>query len=611
MSSSPRPYHSMSNDLHINAAANHNSEHSSILSRNTQPVQYGTVSNGNGPARNPSPPPPTASYADPHQTIHPWENAVRGGGQATYLPPPMLGPNESFEPLPNTAHSATLLPPGSVDGFASPRSPISPQPDLPDYVPPPISEHPKLGEWRATSICGNDITSSCFYVTGICVLNAGIYAPICMLMVAGTLYLFRAIYGESVTALPLNGGAYNVLLNTTSKSTAAIAACLTILSYMATGVVSAASAVAYLTNVPALQDVLSPLWIQIICVLALLGFFCLLSLWGITESADVALFIFTIHMCTLCILVSIVFVWCCVHKFEHFLTNVSDTYHGNNSVHPDPGSAIVFGFASAMLGVSGFESSANYVEEQAPGVFVKTLRNMWAAVAFFNPVIALLSICTHTIDELTSGTNYNITLSMLATRCGGPWLQYLVCIDAFLVLAGSVLTAFVGVTGLCRRLALDRCLPQFLLAENSWRKTNHFIIIGFLIICSSLYLILSSSGDPSSLQNLANVYTVSFLSVMSLFAIGNMLLKYKRGRLQREVRTTWFNVMLALLLVWFALVGTLINDLKILAVWSLYFICVSTFVAVMFFRVAALKMIYHCFRSCNKSLGHRRWFNDC
>ncbi len=68
------------------------------------------------------------------------------------------------------------------------------------------------------------------------------FAPAAMALVAATLYLFRRVYGEAVTALPLNGGAYNVLLNTTSKGTASLAACLTILSYVATGVVSAASA---------------------------------------------------------------------------------------------------------------------------------------------------------------------------------------------------------------------------------------------------------------------------------------------------------------------------------------------------------------------------------
>lgn len=30
-----------------------------------------------------------------------------------------------------------------------------------------------------------------------------------------------------------------------------------------------------------------------------------------------------------------------------------------------------------MLGVSGFETSSQFVESQKPGVFVKTLRNMY------------------------------------------------------------------------------------------------------------------------------------------------------------------------------------------------------------------------------------------
>lgn len=89
---------------------------------------------------------------------------------------------------------------------------------VPSYQPPPVSHAHKLGQWMATGICGNDITSSCLYVTGLCVADAGVYAPICLLMVAFTLFLFRRVYGEAVTALPLNGGAYNVLLNVSLHS---------------------------------------------------------------------------------------------------------------------------------------------------------------------------------------------------------------------------------------------------------------------------------------------------------------------------------------------------------------------------------------------------------
>lgn len=89
----------------------------------------------------------------------------------------------------------------------------------------------KLSEWYATAICGNDITSSCLYVSALAIVAAGQYAWIALLMVAAVLFLFRKIYGEVVGALPLNGGAYNVLLNTTTKSNASIAACLTILCW--------------------------------------------------------------------------------------------------------------------------------------------------------------------------------------------------------------------------------------------------------------------------------------------------------------------------------------------------------------------------------------------
>lgn len=49
---------------------------------------------------------------------------------------------------------------------------------------------------------------------------------------------------------------------------------------------------------------------------------------------------------------------------------------GGNAVEGTWLTAILFGVSSAMLGVSGFESSSQFVEEQAKGVFVKTLRNM-------------------------------------------------------------------------------------------------------------------------------------------------------------------------------------------------------------------------------------------
>ena len=59
-----------------------------------------------------------------------------------------------------------------------------------------------------------------------------------------------------------------------------------------------------------------------------------------------------------------------------------------------------------------------------------------------------------------------------------------------LVLAGSVLTAYVGIVGLVRRMALDRCLPDFFLSTNALRGTPHWIILAFFAVSASLVLAL-------------------------------------------------------------------------------------------------------------------------
>ena len=150
----------------------------------------------------------------------------------------------------------------------------------------------KLSELAATAICGNDISSSCLYVSALAIIYAGQYAWLALLIVAGVLFLFRKIYGEVVGALPLNGGAYNALLNTTSKSTASLAATLTLLSYMATAVISASEAMHYVHSI----------WHEIpviITTIVLLAIFMGLTILGIGESSKVAIVIFITHLVSL------------------------------------------------------------------------------------------------------------------------------------------------------------------------------------------------------------------------------------------------------------------------------------------------------------------------
>ena len=158
--------------------------------------------------------------------------------------------------------------------------------------------HYRLNELEATAICGNDITSSCLYVSALTILQAGKWAPLALLIVAAVLFLYRKIYAEVVGALPLNGGAYNALLNTTSKKFASLAACLTLLSYMATAVISASEAMHYVHS----------LWhgLPVIpATIILLAAFMVLTIMGIGESARVAVFIFITHIATLLLLLGV------------------------------------------------------------------------------------------------------------------------------------------------------------------------------------------------------------------------------------------------------------------------------------------------------------------
>lgn len=466
-----------------------------------------------------------------------------------------------------------------------------------DLHQPPVEVHRldstalhKLGQWKATALCGNDITSSCLYVAALCTLYAGIYAPLALALVAGVLYLFRNIYAEVGSALPLNGGAYNVLLNTTTKAKASIAACLTILSYIATAVISAYEAVRYAHN----------LWPEInvgFATVGLLAFFALLNLIGIGESSIVALGLFAFHIATLTML-TLSSSWTVVRHPATLLANWTGAPSGGFVT------ALFFGFSSAMLGISGFESSANFIEEQQPGVFPKTLRNMWIAVAVFNPLICLLSQGLLPIQAVK--LHQEDLLAQMGLLSSGWRLQKVVSIDAALVLSGAVLTGYVGVTGLIRRMSLDRCLPQFLLQQNKSRCTNHWIILLFFVLCCGIFFI---SGEQ--VQVLAGVYTLAFLGVMSLFAIGNMFLKVKRARLPRNIRASWPAVLIGLCAILIALVGNILLAPRDLSIFAVFFLVAVAAVTVMFTRVQLLKAALAITRDIvEKTDATNRWMSN-
>ncbi|MBD0297398.1 MAG: APC family permease [Flavisolibacter sp.] len=433
-----------------------------------------------------------------------------------------------------------------------------------------MSTTKKLSQLPATAICGNDITSSCLYVSALTIVYAGQYAWIALLLVAAVLFLFRKIYGEVVGALPLNGGAYNVLLNTTSKSNASIAACLTILSYMVTAVISASEAMHYLHGLLHFVNVF-------IATIILLTIFLLLVIMGISESAIVATIIFITHLASMALLI--------LSAGWFVFTNGWDIAHANFRTPVSGGifTALVLGFSTAMLGISGFESSANFVEEQQPGVFPKTLRNMWIAVSVINPLMALAAVLV--LPLAVAVNNQEALLSYLGSNTGGKWLATLVSVDATLVLSGAVLTSYVGVGGLMKRMTLDRILPQALLKENK-QGASPRIFIFFYLLCLSVLFITQGQLGP-----LAGVYTISFLLVMVYFGFGNFLLKIKRSRLPRPEYAPSFMVALAILFILIALYFNVKLHPDYLIVFLQYFIPAITILYLLLNRKQILQYL--------------------
>ncbi|OIO10212.1 MAG: amino acid permease [Flavobacteriales bacterium CG_4_8_14_3_um_filter_35_10] len=450
-----------------------------------------------------------------------------------------------------------------------------------------IKVQKKLGALASTAICGNDISSSVLYVSALSIFYAGQYAWITLLIVSFVLFLFRKIYGEVVGALPLNGGAYNALLNTTSKQMASLAATLTLLSYMATAVISGNEAMHYLHH-------LIPIMPVQLATVVLLAIFAMITIGGITESSKVAIGIFIFHLVSLLILSAFISYYLLLNGLDLFLLNQKVPLREGSI-----GMAIFFGFAASMLGVSGFESSANFVEQQADGIFPKTLKNMWSIVSIVNPLMALFALALFALPALQSDDFQNTLLIQMGEHVGGQWMGVLIAVDAVLVLSGAVLTSFIGVTGLLERMTLDRILPQYFLKKNQKNSSYRIIIMFFLL---SISVLLITQGN---VKLLAGVYTISFLSVMALFGIGNILLKIKRDKLPRPEKATWLAVFIAIIAVAFALLGNLLMLPKEgmpsnLEVFLPYFLISMAFIYMMLNRILILKSI----------LGVIKYFNN-
>lgn len=442
----------------------------------------------------------------------------------------------------------------------------------------------QLKEWPSTAIGGNDILSSVLFTAGLTVAKSGYLAPVVQVVVIVVIYCFRWIFQEVVSTIPLNGGSYAALLNASSKKVAAAAAIFSILSYLATGVVCAVSASNYLNHLVHIPVVT--------CTIGLLFSFALLCVIGISESASVALVIFLLQVCTLTVLCIACFIYGTMHP-SIFMHNYNVPLP-NESLwgHMITGSvenALFAGFAPALLSVTGFESTAQFVEEQAPGVFPKTLRNMWIISSFFNLAFSFLSLAVAPIETILLESD--VLLAYIANVSAGRWLEVVVSIQAFIVLAGAVLTSYVGIVGLVRQLASDRLLPRFLLHKNAWRGTHHYVIFGYFGIASSLTLLLDGE-----ITVLAGIFSFAFLGVMMSFVLACVVLKVNREHMVRAHTTSWTNVLFCGVMIMIGLISNAASDPYALGYVSLYYGAFFSIIWLMLDRITILKCLLYVSR---------------
>ena len=482
--------------------------------------------------------------------------------------------------------------------------------------------HPhQLDLYRAVAISGNDLLASVLYTTGIVCTVCHQLAPFAMLLACLALYPFIKIFQECGTAIPLNGGVYIALLNSASKFTATFAASCSLISYAATCVVSAASCTSYAYNAFGEFPVLP-------VTIGIMAFFGVLVFFGVKDSANVALLIFSFHLLTLLLLI----LCSLIKTFENGGSILYDNYT-RPLASSNIGVELYLGYCVSLLGLTGFETSANFIEEAGPfdardygmqrpaaaaglgasacassadrvtsaaksnpsaapkkqrvvSVFEQTITSMWYLVILINPTIAILSLAVVPLDDIIA--NPSIILSQVAQNSGGSWLAYLVAIDAIMVLSGGVLTAYVGVNGLVKQLAADRCLPHFLLRTNKYTGSNQYIILCFFILCTTLYVM--TSGDVIVLSG---VFAIAFLMVLIMFAVCNLRLKFSRPSLPRAVQSSWAMCIVGLLAMAIGVVGNIYTNVSLLYFFLAYLAFFYIVIIVTFERSDIMKFVYY------------------
>ncbi|TFK75584.1 hypothetical protein BDN72DRAFT_757165 [Pluteus cervinus] len=372
-----------------------------------------------------------------------------------------------------------------------------------------------LGQFTASALAGNDVLGGVFYTLPAVVAVAGVYSPISLFIAPLVLFLWRPVMEALASALPISGAPYTYILNVSTKSFALVSAALLLLDFASTSIISAATAASYLAG-----EVTLPFPAFVVAILILI-LFTLIGLTGTRESARLALIVLIFHFATIVALMLAAI----VHWSRIGNSQLAENWTQFQA--PSPRSAVlqVFrGICLGVLGVTGFECAPSYVARITPGNFPKVLRNLHLPTIFLNFLVMLLVLAILPVQTVLGGAN---VLSVLAERSAGHWMRIWVVVDAVTVLCGGVLTGLLSACELFEQLSRDRVIPAWFLKTIPRTGSPYMSVFVFMLFSGLLY---ATAG--ASLSIVSQMFSLVWLTVMILFPISLLLLKYNRGRLQ-------------------------------------------------------------------------------
>ncbi|MEB3195720.1 MAG: APC family permease [Candidatus Sericytochromatia bacterium] len=372
----------------------------------------------------------------------------------------------------------------------------------------------QLSWWLAAGLVGADIGTSVFYSTGVLYPLVGFTAPFFITLVCLAMWLFKTAYQEGCAVNPLNGGAYSMVLQTVGRRAALVVGSLTILSYLATAVVSALSGAHYLST---LWTAPWPTWLIVAVAAVPVVLFAGLNLLGLKESTVLVFGIAAFH-----------FVALIVMDVYGLLLALTQGAHWDRLTSGFAGlelHAVTMAFAAAFLGITGFESAAQIIEEIREPTW-KAIRKIYLTivllVSFTGPLSSLL--CIVLLSDADIARYKSAFLSGLAVYEGGTPMLYLLVANACLTLFAAVNTAFAGATGLMTTMGKQGNLPVLVLRQWGDRlpqlKGFPFVALPFGALC-----LLMMAVFPGNVDRLGEVYGMAFLSVMISYCAGVVLLR--------------------------------------------------------------------------------------